>query len=69
MNIANLSLDSVGGGGVGGKAQGINTVLISIINQQEEREWRREAARKCKARRNEKKYASFRPVSAGRQFV
>lgn len=67
MNIANLSLDSVGG--VVGEAQGINTVLISIINQQEEGEWRHEAARKCKARRNGKKYASFHPVSAGRQFV
>lgn len=48
------------------KAQGINSVLISIINQQENGEWRREAARKCKARRNGKKYASFRPVSASR---
>lgn len=33
MNIANLSLDRVGE-----KAQGINRVLISIINQQEEGE-------------------------------
>lgn len=33
MNIANLSLDSVGE-----KAQGINRVLISIVNQQEEGE-------------------------------
>lgn len=33
MNIANLSLDSMGE-----KAQGINRVVISIINQQEEGE-------------------------------
>lgn len=33
MNIANLSLDTVGE-----KAQGINRVLITIVNQQEEGE-------------------------------
>lgn len=36
MNIANLSLDSVGE-----KAQGINRVVISIVNQQEDREKRK----------------------------
>lgn len=37
MNIANVSLDSVGE-----KAQGINRVVISIVNQQEDREKRKE---------------------------
>lgn len=37
MNIANLSLDTVGE-----KAQGINRVLITIVNQEEEGEKKNE---------------------------
>lgn len=37
MNIANVSLDSVGE-----KAQGINRAVISIVNQQEDREKKNE---------------------------
>lgn len=40
MNIADLSLDSIGE-----KAQGINRVLISIVNQQEEGEKKKGEAR------------------------
>lgn len=55
MNIANLSLDSVGE-----KAQGINRVLISIVNQQEEGEkkrGRRMYERICMSGTEREKYA------------
>lgn len=45
MNIANLSLDSVGE-----KAQGINRVLITIVNQQEEGEKKKGGRQECERR-------------------
>lgn len=70
MNIANLSLDSVGK-----KAQGINRALISVVNQQEEGERGRMCERLCMSKteqEGEKKphlissEASSVPFSTGR---